>query len=110
MNRMLLVEALRVAVPLCMMELDSRDSGELTRIAQASGTHLGSHGDRLLFRSQKKGETAEAFNRLAQGLAAAALLAPDGIGFADLHWCPEAACPGPDVGHPGSRKNEEDEQ
>ncbi len=43
-------------------------------------------GDLLLYGSKKKGETAELFNDLAEGLAWLALIAKGGVTFGDLHW------------------------
>ncbi|WP_327377653.1 hypothetical protein OG393_29115 [Streptomyces sp. NBC_01216] len=95
-----LVESLRVAVPLHMMQLGSRSPEELQRIAVESASVIGSQGDVLQFRSPKRGETAKAFNGLARGLAAAALIAWGGATFAGLHWCTVRRCPGPDAEHP----------
>ncbi|GGW89591.1 hypothetical protein GCM10010341_08040 [Streptomyces noursei] len=93
-NRVLLIAALQAAVPVHIVELGSLPDDELVRIAQTSGMYLGSHGDQLLFRSPKKGTAALAFNQLARGLAAAALVAEGGVTFANLHWCTARNCPG----------------
>ncbi|MCZ1019385.1 hypothetical protein [Streptomyces noursei] len=97
---MVLVEALRVAVPLHMLELSKHTPAEVMAIAQASASVIASKGDVLQFQTPKRGETAKAFNALARGLAAAALTAWGGVTFMGLHWCTECACPGPDARHP----------
>lgn len=99
-ENVVLVESLRVAVPLHMTQLASRSPEELIRIAAGSATIVGSHGDVLQFRSTKRGQTAKAFNALARGLAAGALVAWGGATFAGLHWCTVRHCPGPDAEHP----------
>jgi hypothetical protein len=43
-------------------------------------------GDLLLYGSKKKGETAELFNDLAEGLAWLALIAKGGVTFGEQHW------------------------
>lgn len=48
-------------------------------------------GDLLLYGSKKKGETAQLFNDLAEGLAWLALIAKGGVTFGDLHWDAEFA-------------------
>ncbi|WP_158754257.1 hypothetical protein [Streptomyces sp. NRRL F-2580] len=99
-ENVVLVESLRAAVPLHMTQLASRSPEELIRIAAESATIVGSHGDVLQFRSTKRGQTAKAFNALARGLAAGALVAWGGATFAGLHWCTVRHCPGPDAEHP----------
>ncbi|MFE3579321.1 hypothetical protein [Streptomyces vinaceus] len=99
-ENVVLVESLRVAVPLHMMQLASRSPVELQQVAVESATVIGSQGDVLQFRSAKRGETAKAFNSLARGLAAGALVAHGGASFAGLHWCTAPGCAGPDTEHP----------
>ncbi|MFD9563370.1 hypothetical protein [Streptomyces sp. NPDC059994] len=108
-ENVVLVESLRVAVPLHMMELGSRSPEELIRIAAESATVVGSQGDVLQFRSAKRGETAKAFNALARGLAAGALVAWGGATFAGLHWCTVPSCLGPDIEHPSPTQGEHTE-
>jgi hypothetical protein len=43
------------------------------------------HGDNILYRSKKKGESAKAFNALAKGLACLAF-APGGVNAFGGHW------------------------
>jgi hypothetical protein len=82
-----LVISLQAAVPLRIMELRRYSAERLIELAREAGQHVASHGDDILFRSKKKGATAEAFNQLVTGLAAAALVVPGGITFAGCHWC-----------------------
>ncbi|GHO72017.1 hypothetical protein KSC_109090 [Ktedonobacter sp. SOSP1-52] len=62
---------LSAAIPLRVLALYERqgpDEGDLEAARQA-GTLLASKGDRLLFRSEVRGETADLFNRVALALA-----------------------------------------
>ncbi|MFF1713550.1 hypothetical protein [Streptomyces sp. NPDC058268] len=95
-----LAETLRLAVPLHMAELRHLAPAQLVAIGSAAASIIGSKGDVLQFPSQKRGATAEAFNALARGLAAAALVAEGGVLFAGLHWCTVDRCAGPDADHP----------
>jgi hypothetical protein len=95
---MVLVETLRLAVPLHIQELRDSDltPGQLAAIAHAAAGPVGSQGDALQFGG--KG-CAEAFNALARGLAAAALTAWGGVDFAGLHWCARTGCDDRDAPH-----------
>ncbi|MGW4550018.1 hypothetical protein ACWEN4_27285 [Streptomyces violaceorubidus] len=95
-----LLETLRLAVPLHIAELRDRPTDVLVAIASQSASVVGSKGDVLQFHSPKRGAAAEAFNALARGLAAAAIVTHGGVTFAGSHWCTVRACPGPDVDHP----------
>jgi hypothetical protein len=93
-----LIPALAVAVPLWIHELqqltgDTRDQ-QLRAWAAATVDQVCERGDILQFSGGKKGQTAEAFNALARGLAAGAYV-PGGITFAGLHWCVEPHPPIP---------------
>lgn len=46
---------------------------------------IASHGDNILFRSKKSGETAKAFNALAEALAFLSF-APGGVKLFGCHW------------------------
>lgn len=89
MQRMVLLETLRLAVPMHMMELRLLDPGHRAEIASRCATVLGSHGDALQFGGK---HCREAFNALARGLAAAALTAPGGVDALGGHWCADPAC------------------
>ncbi|WP_332758454.1 hypothetical protein [Streptomyces sp. MT206] len=95
-----LVETLRLAVPLHIAELRDRPTDVLVAIASQSASVVGSKGDVLQFHSPKRGAAAEAFNALARGLAAAAIVTHGGVTFAGSHWCTVRACAGPDADHP----------
>jgi len=87
------LEMLQIAVPLWI--IDMRSWTEEARIARArlAGQHIACHGDDLMYAS-KDGRSAEAFNQLAAGLAAAAY-APGGVVFAGMHFCANhAVCTG----------------
>jgi hypothetical protein len=92
-----LIEALRLAVPLHMLELRQLTARERAEIARACAATVASHGDDLQFGGR---HARDAFNALARGLAAAALTAWGGVTFAGVHWCTVPSCPGPDADHP----------
>lgn len=87
--RVNLAPALEAAVPLRMMEL--RALGEVARgrliaaWAAEAAEQVAHHGDLLMFRGKKAGESARVFNALAKGLAAAAFV-PGGVTFAGIHF------------------------
>ncbi len=54
--------------------------------ARECGQVIAERGDVIQFRSKTKGKTAEAFDRLAEGIAAAAIVAPGGITFLGVRW------------------------
>ncbi|MFI1225983.1 hypothetical protein ACH4UK_28270 [Streptomyces sp. NPDC020884] len=95
-----LVETLRLAVPLHIAELRDHPTEALVAIASRSASVVGSRGDVLQFHSPKRGAAAEAFNALARGLAAAAIVTHGGVTFAGSHWCTVPACPAPNADHP----------
>lgn len=84
-----LVETLRLAVPMHMDELRGLPHDVLVGIARQSAVTVGSHGDALQFGGR---HCAEAFNALARGLAVAALTAWGGVTFRGLHWCHVPTC------------------
>jgi hypothetical protein len=87
-----LVISLQAAVPLWIERVRHLTASERqTRAAEPSGV-IGSRGDDILFHAAKKGETASAFNALAEGLAIAACQ-PGGVTAFGQHWCTDhAAC------------------
>jgi hypothetical protein len=87
-----LVMSLQTAVPLWIMQFQLYAEEDVLKIAQEAGQFIACHGDNILFRGAKKGDSARAFNELAKGLAAIALLVPGGVDFAGVHW--EAGKPG----------------
>jgi hypothetical protein len=79
-TRMLLRASLEAAVPLWYFELRGQPKAVLERRARQCGQVLSEKGDCLQFGGKSKSSkaaTAEAFNRLAEGLAAATLLGQD---------------------------------
>lgn len=89
----LLPIALSAAVPLRIMELQERGGPTDTDMerAQQFSNDLGQHGDILLFRGGKRGETAALFNGLAFSIAVLAFC-PGGVKVFGQHWeaCPQA--------------------
>lgn len=81
----LLKISLSAAVPLWVNELKNRDWSFLIERAKICSQEVAEHGDNLLFRSKKKGESATAFNRFAEGLAILSM-APGGVKIFGLHF------------------------
>jgi hypothetical protein len=79
----LLAVHLAVAVPLWIERYRHSNAEEATRRAHICVQTVAEHGDVILYRS--KGETAEAFNRLAEGIAIASFQA-GGITIFGLHF------------------------
>lgn len=84
-TRALLSTTLALAVPLWIERLKPKPWSELAAKAQEAADVVASKGDIIQFKSKKKGETAAAFNALAEGLAILAF-APGGVRFLDLHF------------------------
>ena len=80
-----LVPALQAAVPLWIEKLKGEPFEVISSRALECGQHIAEHGDIILFKSKKKGESAEAFNRLAEGVACLAFM-PGGIDIFGLHF------------------------
>lgn len=85
MNDDLLKLSLEIAVPIWIDQLRSSTFEERAWRAHRCAEVVGHKGDIILYRSSKKGETAEAFNRLAEGVACAAFQ-PGGIKCFGLHF------------------------
>ena len=87
MSDSILSIALSTAVPLHILELERNggptpeDAAGMPTIAQ----ELAEHGDLLLFKSRKPGETARLFNREARGIALLAF-APGGVTIFGRHY------------------------
>lgn len=84
-NEALLKSVLSVAVPMWVERLQSMPWPDVEYRAKGCGQYVAEHGDVILYRSKKKGESAKAFNYLAQGLAALSFL-PGGVHFLELHF------------------------
>lgn len=86
-DRALLTGMLQIAVPLAIGEMRGwSEEARLAKAAEYGQVIVGENGSDILFRSEKKGETAKAFNALARALAALAYH-PGGVTFMGQHWC-----------------------
>lgn len=81
----LLHASLAAAVPLWIEELRQLPAEEIIRRRRLCVDAIAHKGDLILYRSRKKGESAAAFNRLAEGLACLAF-APGGVTFLGMHF------------------------
>lgn len=81
----LLKAALSVSVPLWIQELSPLSHEERLEIGLECACGLTQKGDNILYKSQRAGETAHAFNALAKGLACLSFQ-PGGVKFAGLHF------------------------
>lgn len=77
--------ALSAAVPLWVEELKRRPLKEVLARAPECAQAVAEKGDVIQFRSKRRGETAEAFNRLAEGVAILSF-APGGVKAFGLHF------------------------
>jgi hypothetical protein len=84
-TEVLLRTALQAAVPLHIEELRGLPWTEIRRLAGECAQVIAEKGDRILYRSKKKGETAVAFNALARGIAALAFC-PGGVTTLGMHF------------------------
>lgn len=86
--------ALSAAVPLRVLGLYERQGPDKNDLEAAHhvGTLLASKGDRLLFRSEVRGETADIFNQTAQALAVLSF-APGGVTCFGHHFDAQKSSP-----------------
>lgn len=77
---------LEASVPLWIERLRDRDPSYILERARECGQAVAERGDIIQWKSKKKGASAEAFNRLAEGLACCALVAPGGVQFLGVTW------------------------
>jgi len=91
----LLSTTLQLAVPLWIERLRSSGWEHIQARAKQCSQIVGEKGDVILFRGGKKGESAAAFNALAEGIACLAF-APGGVKIFGEHWeaCQEEDAPG----------------
>lgn len=75
----LLRMTLGAAVPLWCQRHGLCSTEWLAARAKACGVVVASQGDIIQFKSKKKGETAKAFNAMAEGIACMALVRPEGV-------------------------------
>jgi hypothetical protein len=85
----LLGVALAAAVPLWIAEVRHLTFEQRAARAKICADVTASRGDVILYRSVRRGATAEAFNALAEGLAIAACH-PGGVTAFGQHWCADA--------------------
>jgi len=81
----LLAGMLQVAVPLWIEDLKGKPWEYIAKRAGECSQVIAEKGDIILYKSSKKGETAEAFNRLAEGVACLAF-APGGVDVFGVHF------------------------
>ena len=89
-NEALLLASLDMAVPLRLLEIVQENGAELRwsdfqeRACELAYV-IAEKGDIILFKSKKKGESAQAWAALVEALAILSL-APGGVKFMGLHW------------------------
>lgn len=81
----LLQAALQVSVPLYIARLVHEPWSRVAQRARECAQVVASQGDVILYRSRRQGQTAGAFNHLAEGLACVAFC-PGGVTIFDLHF------------------------
>jgi hypothetical protein len=77
--------ALAAAVPLWILELQNMPFEHITERAKVCSQIIAEKGDILQFGGEKTGDTAEVFNRFAEGVACLAFV-PGGVTFLGDHW------------------------
>lgn len=77
--------SLSAAVPLWIMEYERLPIEEILALAPEASQYIAEHGDVIMYRGARKGETARAFNELAKGLAILSF-APGGVKFLGMHF------------------------
>ena len=80
-----LTVALSAAVPLWILDMKTKSWPEIQKIAQDAAQVIAEHGDDILFKAKKKGESAKAFNALAKGIAALSFV-PGGVKLFGMHF------------------------
>lgn len=86
----LLAATLEIAVPLWIERVVTYPEELRLERARECAQVVAEKGDIIQFRSKKNGESAAAFNKLAEGIACAAFQ-PGGITFLGGHWEVEKA-------------------
>lgn len=76
---------LQVAVPLHIEEMKGMPWEQIEELAHGTAQIIAEKGDVAQFKSEKKGESAKAFNAIARGLAALSFC-PGGVTFLGDHW------------------------
>lgn len=87
--------ALSASVPLCVAEFQQRPWRELDAQRSEWVQMIAEHGDHILYRSKREGDSAKAFSALVQAIAFLSF-APGGVKLLGTHWQnrhPELAYP-----------------
>ena len=84
-NYATLQSSLSCAVPLWINTLQNLPWEYIQERAKCCLQEITERGDNILFRSKKRGKTATAFNRLAEGIACLAFM-PGGVDIFGLHF------------------------
>ena len=88
----LLAISLSAAVPLWVLRVRNLTPEQRQARASELAGVVAERGDVILYRGSRRGESASAFNALAEGLAIAAF-APGGVTAFGSHWCDDhSAC------------------
>lgn len=82
---LLLLTTLEAAVPLWIHRVRGYSPEHRAAREKACGDIIAEKGDVIQYKSKKKGESANAFNHLAEGLALLSFV-PGGVKFCGLHW------------------------
>ena len=77
--------SLQAAVPLWVARLREQPWDQIQRRLPELSQTIAEHGDVILYRSNVKGETARAFNALAEAIAALSFV-PGGVTVFGEHW------------------------
>ncbi len=85
MTEDLLKATLSAAVPLWALKLRAVPFAELLRRATDLGQVIAEKVDVVQFRSKRKGESAAAFNALAEAIAILSFM-PNGVDFMGMHF------------------------
>lgn len=84
-TRTLICSTLEVAVPMWIDRLKQQPFAVVMARAKDASQTIAEHGDIILYKSKKKGETAKAFNALAEGVAILAFM-PGGVKIFGGSW------------------------
>ncbi|MBO0813859.1 MAG: hypothetical protein J2P30_01695 [Actinobacteria bacterium] len=82
----LLEGMLQVTVPMWIAELRTYREEDRLAIGRRDGDFVAEHGDDVLYRGHKRGDSAKAFTAVARGLAVLAFQ-PGGVTAFGGHWC-----------------------
>ena len=80
-----LAMTLELAVPLSIERLKREPWDNIVVRLPKLAQFIAEHGDNILFRSPKHGETAEAFTKLSEAIAALSFV-PGGVKALGTHW------------------------